>query len=226
MEIHKPKAAHSFREFLIEIGTIVCGILIALALEQAVEFFHWRHEVEIGREHLREEIAFDLRVYRHRADVANCVASNLKAINSMVSRLRRGERIEPVALIVTPQNGPILSEAWESLKAGQVLVHFPKAELERYAHFYQGRIDAEYFMDRESRSWRSLHLLEGDPNRLTPQDRSTLWVAQGEAAEMSDGVRLISLGQIDVARALGIDLPKADPNWRDECSPPNLLKSN
>ena len=33
MEIHKPKAAHSVREFLIEIGTIVCGILIALGLE-------------------------------------------------------------------------------------------------------------------------------------------------------------------------------------------------
>jgi hypothetical protein len=37
MEIHKPKAAHNVREFLIEIGTIVCGILIALGLEQAVE---------------------------------------------------------------------------------------------------------------------------------------------------------------------------------------------
>ena len=35
MEIHRPKAAHSVREFLIEIGTIVCGILIALGLEQA-----------------------------------------------------------------------------------------------------------------------------------------------------------------------------------------------
>lgn len=37
MEIHKPKAAHSWREFLVEIGTIVCGILIALGLEQVVE---------------------------------------------------------------------------------------------------------------------------------------------------------------------------------------------
>ena len=40
MDIHKPKAAHSWREFLIEIGTIICGILIALALEQAVESVH------------------------------------------------------------------------------------------------------------------------------------------------------------------------------------------
>lgn len=35
MDIHKPKAAHSFREFLIEIGTIVIGILIALVHRSA-----------------------------------------------------------------------------------------------------------------------------------------------------------------------------------------------
>jgi hypothetical protein len=26
MDIHRPKAAHSIREFLVEIGTIICGI--------------------------------------------------------------------------------------------------------------------------------------------------------------------------------------------------------
>ena len=29
MDIHKPKAAHSIREFLIEIGAIICGIIRA-----------------------------------------------------------------------------------------------------------------------------------------------------------------------------------------------------
>lgn len=43
MEIHKPKAAHSWREFLIEIGTIVCGILIALGLEQVIVRVEWSH---------------------------------------------------------------------------------------------------------------------------------------------------------------------------------------
>jgi hypothetical protein len=37
MDIHKPKPIHNFREFLSEIGVIVCGVLIALILEQAVE---------------------------------------------------------------------------------------------------------------------------------------------------------------------------------------------
>ena len=45
MDIHRPKAAHSIREFLIEIGTIICGILIALGLEQGIEWLHWNHTV-------------------------------------------------------------------------------------------------------------------------------------------------------------------------------------
>jgi hypothetical protein len=49
MEIHRPKAAHSIGEFLVEIATIICGILIALGLEQAIETLHWRHEVEVER---------------------------------------------------------------------------------------------------------------------------------------------------------------------------------
>ena len=56
MDIHKPKAAHSWREFLTEIGTIVCGILIALGLEQAVEAAHWAEKVHEARETIHHEL--------------------------------------------------------------------------------------------------------------------------------------------------------------------------
>ena len=49
MEIHKPKPAHSVREFLIELLTIVAGILIAISLEQAVESLHWHEKVASAR---------------------------------------------------------------------------------------------------------------------------------------------------------------------------------
>jgi len=46
MDIHKPKPWRGWPEFLKEIGTIVIGVLIALAAEQAVEWLHWRHLAE------------------------------------------------------------------------------------------------------------------------------------------------------------------------------------
>ena len=59
MEIHKPKAAHSVREFTIEIATIICGILIALGLEQAVDAWHWSQKVREAEASMRNELVVD-----------------------------------------------------------------------------------------------------------------------------------------------------------------------
>ncbi|WP_304171024.1 hypothetical protein [Phenylobacterium aquaticum] len=218
MDIHKPKPVHSWREFLSEIGVIVCGVLIALALEQTVEWAHWQREVRLGREHLREEISFNERVYLHRLDVAPCVARNLTELKGVITEVRAHKHVGPIPQFISPENGPIRHEIWNSLSAGQVLVHFPKNELSKYSQFYQYVQDDEYAMDRESRAWRQLHLLEGDPNQLSAQDISNLRVAVGDAQEMSAEVGVISRMQVEVGRALGLDL-KPDPAWRHECEP-------
>jgi len=41
-------AATMWRDFFIHIATIVIGLLIAIGLEQTVEFFHHRHQVARG----------------------------------------------------------------------------------------------------------------------------------------------------------------------------------
>lgn len=45
MHVHIPKPIHGWKAFGTEIITIVIGILIALALEQVVEWLHWRDKV-------------------------------------------------------------------------------------------------------------------------------------------------------------------------------------
>lgn len=70
MEIHPPQQGiHSWREFLLHMTTIVLGILIAIGLEQAVEWVHHRQERAQLQSELREEadhnrslIAEDLRL--------------------------------------------------------------------------------------------------------------------------------------------------------------------
>ena len=217
MDIHKPKPWRGVREFLKEYVIIVVGVLTALGAEQIAEWVHWQLEVGAGREHLREEIRFNERVYAHRVEVASCVQKNLAALKTEISGLRSDKHAVPVPEFTSPENGPIRHEIWNSLSAAQVLVHFPKDELQRYSQFYQEREDDEYFMDRESRAWRQLHLLEGDPNKLSKQEIGALWVAEGEAEEMSQGVASISQSQVDVGRALGIEIPKPNLSWRSEC---------
>ena len=56
LDVHPPHApTHTWRDFLIHIATIVIGLLIAIGLEQTVEYFHHRHERHQLQENLRAE---------------------------------------------------------------------------------------------------------------------------------------------------------------------------
>ena len=80
MDIHKPKAVHSWREFLTEIGTIICGILIALGLEQGLEWAHWRHQVERADAAVSEEVRSNLLNEYERIAMRLCLSNRIAAL--------------------------------------------------------------------------------------------------------------------------------------------------
>ncbi len=70
-------AASTWREFFIPIATIVLGLLIAVGLEQTVEYVHHRRELRNAREELRLEVEQDRAI----AD------KNLQAIRELQAKL-------------------------------------------------------------------------------------------------------------------------------------------
>ena len=56
LDVHPPHhAANTWRDFFIHIATIVVGLLIAVGLEQSVEWMHHRHQRHEVQEELRAE---------------------------------------------------------------------------------------------------------------------------------------------------------------------------
>jgi hypothetical protein len=56
LDVHPPhQAAHTWKDFFIHIATIVVGLVIAVGLEQTVEFFHHKHELREARSALKQE---------------------------------------------------------------------------------------------------------------------------------------------------------------------------
>src|SRR6185437_51027 len=56
LEVHPPhEAVHSWKDAFIHIGIIVAGLLIAVGLDQAVEFIHHRYQIAETRQALRIE---------------------------------------------------------------------------------------------------------------------------------------------------------------------------
>jgi len=174
MDIHKPKPWHGGRELLKEVGTIVIGVLIALAAEQTVEMLRWRQAVGAGRETLHKEIAFDNGYLRDRITIAPCMDRRLSALTALVADAAAGK----------PPNGPdgprpmvpgrlTLVSAWNAEQASQTVTHFPRDELTKLGSYYDLLQSVRAWIEQENDAWASLGAL-GSKGPIGPQDIALL----------------------------------------------------
>src|SRR3954463_12178193 len=84
MDIHQPKPIHNWRDFLKEVGTIVLGVCIALAAEQAVETLHNRSRAEKARANVHVEIARNIGLMVERERQEPCVRKRLAEVEGLV----------------------------------------------------------------------------------------------------------------------------------------------
>jgi hypothetical protein len=66
MDVHPPQhAITTWRDFFIHIATIVVGLLIAIGLEQTVEWLHHVHQIREIRHNLHDELTANVASF-HR----------------------------------------------------------------------------------------------------------------------------------------------------------------
>lgn len=128
MDIHKPKPVHNWREFLTEISTIICGILIALALEQGVETAHHQQEVREAREALHQEISDNIQAMAYGLREDDCL---LAQVDSFARWARGGPRPTPLRTRLATYR----SNVWETVKANAV-PNMPLRERLELSKFY------------------------------------------------------------------------------------------
>jgi hypothetical protein len=182
MDIHKPKPWHGGRELLKEIGTIVIGVLIALAGEQVVEWLHWREVVAETRKALDHELAGDLGVVQTRIDQAPCIARRVSEFKA-ASRLRaNGQPIPLKGPVGQPQFPHIRTSVWETAIADQSASHMPLDLKLRYAGLYESLYWLREKSAQETEAWSHLTELD-DQDVLDDQDWSALrqWKARAQA---------------------------------------------
>lgn len=180
VDIHKPKAVHSWRELASEVGVIIIGVLIALSAEQVVEWLHWQHEVRESREALRAELAYDLGARKVRADQYGCIARRIEDLQRWHDSYKGGK---PLALAV-PIGRPVSSvtsfDAWNVAQTGQVAAHMPLEERMRYETLYGNMRTFSDFMARDDETWFDLQ----DFNGASDLDRHDLMKLQGSISRL------------------------------------------
>jgi hypothetical protein len=142
MDIHRPKAAHSIREFLIEIGTIICGILIALGLEQVVEVIHRNEQAGEAREALRTELGQDKQRFTLMIEANNCAE---RQISAYFDWAKGGPKPPPFRTF-----RPLIRvTTWETVKLGAVPL-MPLKERTEIAGVYDQLLNVVHNIDRNA----------------------------------------------------------------------------
>ena len=138
LDVHPPHhAASTWRDFFIHIATIVIGLLIAIGLEQTVEYLHRQHQ----RHQLEHELHAEAEILQRNAEIdigqydaqLKFLLAQRKDINLRIAS--HGKIDLPVRQFTAPPKGhgvegtgimAILNPIWESARADGRLALLPE----------------------------------------------------------------------------------------------------
>jgi hypothetical protein len=130
-------AANSWRDFFVHIATIVLGLLIAVGLEQTVEYFHHRHQASDARELLRIErnknrtsLAIDIyTTERHQRDLRRDLA--------ILHSLRAHTPVPDQPFILRRFSYGFFSEAWKNIHESGTVNYLSTEDLQALDYLYE-----------------------------------------------------------------------------------------
>ncbi len=137
LDVHPPhEKVHSWTQFFIHIAAITIGLLIAIGLEQTVEYFHHRHQLWEAR----RELSVEAEGNRGQ------LTKNLQAVRAMTAQLDAN-----MALLRATQTSPAKTDSklvynwigawpldgtWQAVKQNGSLGLMPHEELHSYTYLY------------------------------------------------------------------------------------------
>ena len=141
LDVHPPHSpTHTWKDFFIHIATIVVGLLIAVGLEQTVEYFHHRHEAHELREALLQEREENRKIFL--VNVAHYRVNRATLENDLriflYLRQHPGtpeEKLPGIPSWSIPYE-PTVTAAWKNAQQTQALSLLSRQENEDDAQFY------------------------------------------------------------------------------------------
>jgi len=96
IDIHPPhKSDHTWKDFFIHIGTIAVGLLLAIGLEQTVEYFHHRDQVAQLTEQMRAEAQSNLPLIRDSVARLKVQATYIRSLeDALLAGKRSGDSVD------------------------------------------------------------------------------------------------------------------------------------
>jgi hypothetical protein len=207
LDVHPPRAAaHTWQDFLIHILTISVGLLIAIGLEQTVEYFHHRHQVAETREALRVERDENIRAFAesvrefHRQTAA--LINNIIVLRYIQQHPGTPEARLPGILVWHAIPGSYSDSAWKTAQQSNVTALMPQDEVRHndvlYSHIEDVANAFPVVWPTIVRA-RLYGVFDPDPTHLSPaQVEDEIALTQAAlVSHFSEAAVLVQLGGFD-----------------------------
>jgi hypothetical protein len=203
MEIHRPKAAHSWREFFTEIGTIVIGILIALGLEQAIEALHEHGLAREAHEAIVEEMQTNVDRIADRMTRQPCIDKRLNQITGLLEVWAGGQPPPSGLAIGDPDDVPMIQQRWQAnLNSGRFSRQSAKDQDQQTAFYTQVAI-LQDMGSREHYAWSELRALELGSGIVQADLRPNLVTALQAARTDASDISHLSQQVLETGKGMG-----------------------
>jgi len=161
IDVHVPhKSDHTWTDFFIHIGTIAVGLLIAIGLEQTVEYFHHRHQAAELRENLHAESEQIL------SDTDRCIGSmqyRVTWLNARIDQVKLAvwhhQPLPAAAPFSPPGCAAPDNPIWRTAKASGLAFYLTKGEVTAYS-------EIEYVVSHELDRVKPFHEANSETNQF------------------------------------------------------------
>ena len=137
LDVHAPhESIHTWKAFFIHIATIVIGLLIAIGLEQSVEYIHHRHQLQEARRELLIEVDENLHLIELNIESTRMTSLALDADIAMLRAKQSSNSPVAMKLDYTWHPNDTQDGGWQAAKQSGALSLMPHEELRRYTRVY------------------------------------------------------------------------------------------
>lgn len=131
------ESIHTWKDFLIHMSAICLGLLIAIGLEQTVEWMHHRHQLREARAELQNELDANQRIAQFDLKAIRQLQSELQHDMALLLAHRDHAQPLPPALPFHADFFALRNAAWLSNQQSGVFSLMPHAELQKDAYSFE-----------------------------------------------------------------------------------------
>lgn len=191
------------QKFAREVGSVVLGVLIALALGEVATGIRWRFVAADSRAAMLDDFQRDAGVMHERQLAKSCIERRLDDVDALLRQARQRGVLPQVGTIGRPPTRPLVTAAWEMGVSSGVLPHLSRSDASGFATNFAVIDEMEGDFKTQSALWARLSAMENMPGPVSQDFLAELMFITAELRRGSAYVDMVAGQIVDSARSQG-----------------------